>query len=273
MKRTPVANQSPHSPPATTATSPSPTTIFLVGISGPSSAGKTTLAHLLRYVFAPYLSLILHGDDFCKEISLIPTVNGYVDADGINGVDFSKMVRVLDHIKSNAGAVPDDFASWQRDVYPNQGENALKLVPSEKLDHLKRKVEGQLTSRSENFRIVVIEGFMLYNVSEISQKLDLRLFVRLDYREAKRRRMTRPLYGVQAKPGEFWKTEDYFDKTVWRNYVEQHQKFFECGDVEGRVDQDAVRQAGVSVLDGLNVDLWPSLEWAVEEVLGPLSIK
>ncbi|KAL8638122.1 MAG: hypothetical protein Q9228_004689 [Teloschistes exilis] len=200
MEGTPMVNPSPHSPPAT---SPSPTTIFLLSISGPSSAGKTTLAHLLRHVFAPYVSLILHGDDCCKDISLIPTVNGYVDADGINGVDFPKMARVLDHIKSNAGAFPDGFAEGQLDVYPDQEENALKLVPSEKLGHLKRKVEGQLTSRSKNFRTVVIEGFMLYNVSQITQKLDHRLFVRLDSREAKRRRMTRPLYGAQAKPGEF----------------------------------------------------------------------
>lgn len=176
-----MANSSPRSPPVT---SPSPTTIFLLGISGPSSGGKTTLAHLLRHVFTPYVSLILHGDDFCKDISLIPTVNGYVDADGINGVDFPKMARVLDHIKSNAGAVPDSFAGWQLDVYADQEENALKLVPSEQLGHLKRKVEGQLTSRSKNFKIVVIEGFMLYNMSQITQKLDHRLFVRLDYREA-----------------------------------------------------------------------------------------
>ncbi|KAI4102603.1 MAG: hypothetical protein L6R37_004316 [Teloschistes peruensis] len=195
-ERTPMANSSPRSPPVT---SPSPTTIFLLGISGPSSGGKTTLAHLLRHVFTPYVSLILHGDDFCKDISLIPTVNGYVDADGINGVDFPKMARVLDHIKSNAGAVPDSFAGWQLDVYADQEENALKLVPSEQLGHLKRKVEGQLTSRSKNFKIVVIEGFMLYNMSQITQKLDHRLTA--PYKESIRPRSHYDLFPSSLSSG------------------------------------------------------------------------
>lgn len=32
--------------------------------------------------------------------------------------------------------------------------------------------------------------------------------------------MTRLSYGAEAKEDEFWKTDDYFEKMVWRNYVE-----------------------------------------------------
>lgn len=41
-----------------------PTNAILVGISGPSSSGKTTLARLLRDIFANVF--ILHEDDFYK---------------------------------------------------------------------------------------------------------------------------------------------------------------------------------------------------------------
>ncbi|KAG8526435.1 uncharacterized protein KY384_000028 [Bacidia gigantensis] len=63
----------------------------LVGFSGPSSAGKTTFSHLTSYVFAARIARILYGDDFRKELGLISTVNGYIDTDGIYGVDFKQV--------------------------------------------------------------------------------------------------------------------------------------------------------------------------------------
>lgn len=67
--------------------------------------------------------------------------------------------------------------------------------------------------------MVIVEGFLLYNMPDIRKRLDTRLFVSLSYNEAKHRRMTRPHYGAEAKEGEFWKTEYYFEKlfggTTW----------------------------------------------------------
>lgn len=81
--------------------------VFLLGISGPSFAGKTTLACLLSSVFTSHVQLILHGDDFCKDISLIPTKNGYIDADGPRGVDFEKLIETLNYVKASGGTLPD----------------------------------------------------------------------------------------------------------------------------------------------------------------------
>jgi len=75
--------------------------VFLKGLSGPVSAGKMTLAHILNDIFAPHITLIFHRDDFCKEFNQVPTVNGHLDADGPAGVDFEKMGHVLDHVKGN----------------------------------------------------------------------------------------------------------------------------------------------------------------------------
>lgn len=93
--------------------------IFLLGISGPSSTGKTTVAHLLSSVFGSHVRFILHSDDFCKEINQIPTFNGYIDADGPSGVDFKNLIEVLDYVKANEGKVSETFQSWQSDVFPD----------------------------------------------------------------------------------------------------------------------------------------------------------
>ncbi len=82
------------------------------------------------------------------------------------------------------------------------------------------------SGQGQGVRMVIVEGFMLFNFAGIRERCDVRLFVRLSRGEARRRRMKRPGYGSEAKEGEFWKTEDYFEKMVWRNYVEQHGDFF-----------------------------------------------
>lgn len=220
-----------------------PPIIYLIGLSGPASAGKTTLAHLLRRVFTPCISHILHGDDFCREFAQIPTRDGYLDADGPAGVDFVRMGEVLDFVKGNGGRTPGDFESWQADVFAGQVEKALELAGDEVVIEMRKEVEGSgvLGGSGQGVRMVIIEGFMLYNVPEIRERLDVRLFVRLSHGESKRRRMSRPNYGAEAKEGEFWKTEEYFEKMVWRNYVEQHRNFFDEGDVEGQVDAERCR--------------------------------
>jgi nicotinamide/nicotinate riboside kinase len=39
--------------------------VIFIGLSGPSSSGKTTLANLLKLIF-PNVAYVLHAADFCK---------------------------------------------------------------------------------------------------------------------------------------------------------------------------------------------------------------
>ena len=242
--------------------------VFLLGISGPSSAGKTTLAHLLSIVFTPHVQLLLHGDDFCKDISLIPTCNGYIDADGPRGVDFENLVETLDYVKANGGKPPENFRSWQSNVFPDQEARALRIVPKDTLKQLKDKVSEQLGDAK--YSIVIMEGFLLYHSSDVRRRLDGKLFVRLDHQEARRRRLTRPSYGAEAKEGEFWKTEDYFEKMVWRNYVEQHADLFEDGNVEGNIDRKACSERRSALQETMNVEVGQTLSWAVDIMISLL---
>lgn len=114
-------------------------TVFLTRLSGPAAAGKTTLAHLLSHIFSPHVSLILHGDDFCKEFDQIPTVDGYLDADGPAGVDFTRMGEILDYVKVQ-GTTPEGFNRWQADVIPGQDRRALRMIDSNMLEDLREQV-------------------------------------------------------------------------------------------------------------------------------------
>ena len=240
--------------------------VFLLGISGPSSAGKTTLAHLLTSIFTPHVQLLLHGDDFGKDISFIPTRNGYIDADGPNSVDFKNLVETLDYVKANGGKPPEKLKSWQSNVF--QEATALQMVPMDTLKQLSDKISEQLGDA--NHSIVIMEGFLLYHLPDIRRRLDGKLFVRLDRREARRRRLTRPFYGAEAKEGEFWKTEDYFEKMVWPNHVEQHADLFEDGNVEGSIDRKVCSERGIAMQETMNVEVSQTLSWAVDIVISLL---
>ncbi|KAJ5765692.1 nicotinamide riboside kinase 1 [Penicillium odoratum] len=246
--------------------------VIFVGLSGPSSSGKTTLAHILCQIFPN--TEILHADDFCKEFDQIPTVNGYLDCDGPAGVDFVRLGETLDYMKSHNGRLPDGFKSWQADVFPNLRLKAIELAPVELMENMRAKVQqaqrlaGHNSSRDlVAAKIVFVDGFLLYHEPSIRNRLDLRLFLRLSHASAKQRRFTRPGYGSEAKSGEFWKTEDYFEKMVWRNYVAHHAQFFIGGNVEGIVHAQQCQNLGIEILPGLDRPLEDSLPWAIDQII------
>ena len=243
-------------------------TVTIVGLSGPSSCGKTTLAHLLQHIL-PNVVYILHADDFCKEFDQIPTVDGYLDCDGPGAVDFVRMAQVLDHMKGCNGLPPADFKSWQDDVFPGQREKALETVPKALIQSLRAETRRSGLDFSSS-KVVILEGFLLFHNAEIRKRLDLKLFFRLSHDVAKERRFRRQGYGPEAKPDEFWKTEDYFEKMVWRCYREQHAFMFREGDVEGDVDENACEEAGINVLPGLDQPVADSLIWTTDQIISGL---
>ena len=246
--------------------------VILVGLSGPSSSGKTTLAHILCQIFPN--SVILHADDFCKDFDQIPVVNDYLDCDGPQGVDFNRMCEILDYMKIHNGRLPEDFKSWQADVFPGQQRKATELVSKQLVEKTRTKAqqEQRLAAHGSSIfpRLVLLEGFLLYHDPRIRDRLDLCLFLRLSHATAKQRRFSRQGYGSEARPGEFWKTEDYFEKVVWRNYVAQHAQFFEGGNVEGNVHAGKCQDLGIEILPGLDQPLEVSLPWATDQIIEAL---
>lgn len=79
--------------------------------------------------------------------------------------------------------------SGQSDVFPGQEARALQMISKDTLKQLSDKISEQLGD--VKYTVVVIEGFLLYHLSDVRRRLDGKLFVRLDHQEARRRRLTR----------------------------------------------------------------------------------
>jgi nicotinamide/nicotinate riboside kinase len=173
-------------------------------------------------------------------------------------------------MRRHNGVPPEDFKSGQDEVFPGQEEKALSTVLKELVDNLREQVTKANLDFS-SIKLVFVDGFLLNQNRTMRERLDVKLFFGLSYKITKDRRFTRQGYGSEAKPDEFWKTEDYFEKMVWRCYVEQHAFMFERGDMEGKVDEVVCEWADIKMLPGLNRPIEQSLVWILQHIIPALS--
>jgi len=240
-----------------------PTKCVLVGLSGPSSSGKTTIARLLRGILPN--AFILHEDDFYKndaEIPINPTHN-IQDWDCLDSINLPALSAALTYIKAH-GSPPPDLQS--KEDLNSVGDVD---VDSGVLSDLKRRAEGLKVDGG--VKVAIVDGFLLFSeeMREVRDAFDVKLFLRTDYDTAKRRREARSGYvtleGFWADP------PGYVDKIVWPNYVKDHRYLFHGGDVEGEVDDEVVGRLGIDVMPaGTQGNPAACLKWAYEKLEGAL---
>ncbi|KAG6039716.1 hypothetical protein E4U41_002155 [Claviceps citrina] len=242
---------------------------LVIGLSGCSSSGKTTLARLLRDIFPN--TFILHQDDFYKPEQELPLKHGLLDWDCAGAIDVPAMADALSYTRQHA-AFPPTLTS-------KEDQNSLGdcPVPDEVVAALRTKVHQALPPthplKNKSLRLCLLDGFLLYGPSimaAIRPHLDLKLFVRTSYARAKARREARD--GYVTVEGFWTDPPGYVDRIVWPNYVEEHAWMFEEGDVEGPFDEDALAREGVEVLRGAAVDcdMEQVLGWMVDVVVEEL---
>ena len=112
----------------------------------------------------------------------------------------------------------------------------------------------------------IVDGFLLYHSPEIRHELDVKLFLRLSKSSALRRRMGRSGYG-DPETKDFWRTEEYFEECVWGNYVKEHARLFEAGDMEGRPDERICEEEGILMEPGIDRSIEETFKWAVKEIV------
>ncbi|KAL4732621.1 ribosylnicotinamide kinase [Fusarium chlamydosporum] len=240
---------------------------LIVGISGCSSSGKTTLARLLRDIF-PH-TFILHEDDFYRPEAELPAKNGLLDWDCAEAIDIPAMADSLAYIRQHA-AFPPTLDS-------KEDQNSVGKCPvSETTIAAQRaKVDAALGPDHplrNNLRLCLLDGFLLYSPSmaAIKPNLDIKLFLRTTYEKAKARREARDGYvtleGFWADP------PGYVDKIVWPNYVEEHAWMFEEGDVEGKFKTDVLDKEGIKVQSDVSADgdIEKTFRWTVDTILEEL---
>lgn len=239
---------------------------LLVGLSGSSSSGKTTLAHFLSLILPPASPVfILHQDDFfVSKTLLVPSATGDFDADCTDAIDFAAFMRVLRYVKRE-GRLPSRFRTLQAEEY--EREMAVSLIGEDVIEELKGSVAE--SGLFECGRAVgIVDGFLMYHDPTIRELLDIKLFLRSSKEQSSQRRFGRPDY-TESELGSdfFWRTREYFDKTVWPNYRKEHGPLFENEDVEGKPRMEVCKALGISVQERLDDDVKSSLRWAVRSIL------
>ncbi|KAK2746605.1 ribosylnicotinamide kinase [Onygenales sp. PD_40] len=170
---------------------------IVIGISGPSSSGKTTLARLLRTVFTPapeqdrheagdgkkdtgeaeegaVRAFIIHEDDFYKPDDQIPittTSSGHLvqDWDTISALDIRALSSALTHVRAH-GALPPRLRS--KEDRNDAGESGvdtdtiarLRAGVTRRVDAVLREglKEGDGDGGKCTISLAFIDGFLLY---------------------------------------------------------------------------------------------------------------
>lgn len=173
---------------------------LIVGLSGPSSSGKTTLARLLRDIWPG--TFILHEDDFYWPDSQIPVKNGVQDWDCLEAIDLNKLQDTLQHIKEHGGP-PANFVS-------KEDQNSVGECPVDSTVVKDWRDRARRLESDRALKIAVIDGFLLYAkaMDHIWKQLDVKLFLHTDFMTAKARRESRSGYVTlegfwEDPPGEF----------------------------------------------------------------------
>ncbi|KAL2265376.1 hypothetical protein VTJ83DRAFT_6476 [Remersonia thermophila] len=276
---------------------------ILIGISGCSSSGKTTLARLLRDWFPE--TFILHEDDFYKPESELPQTHGFVDWDCPEAISIPDLEAALVHIRAT-GTLPPTLNSKEdlNSVGPSPltparraaleskvrawlqpGRPGADIFPPPSPDG--NAAAAAAAAARTKTRICILEGFLLFSpprFSAVMALLDVKLFLRASKRAALDRRARRDGYvtleGFWADP------PGYVDRVVWPGYVKHHRWMFvgaghgrgdgDAGEddvVDGGVlDQDVLRKAGIHAMAdrGEDVDFGDAAEWAVGVVMEEL---
>ena len=230
----------------------------ILGLSGPSSSGKTTLARLLRSIF-PH-TLIVHEDDFYRPEEALPFRAGLRDWDCAAALDIPSLVEALRFIREK-GRLPDWLVS--KEDQNSVGEHG---VPLDMVGRLRDRVKAWAQGKgkeilSEARKMVILDGFLLFgeSVREVREVIEIKMLLRAKFAKAKDRREKRS--GYVTLEG-FWEDPPgYVEKVVWPGYVAEHGFLFEDGDVDGAVNEKVVESLGIQVCPGGG-------EWSMEKVLG-----
>ncbi|KAL9089056.1 MAG: hypothetical protein Q9165_005869 [Trypethelium subeluteriae] len=253
---------------------------LLIGLSGPSSSGKTTLARQLKRIL-PNTS-ILYQDDFYLEDSRIPLrtvakrheVTGEIlrsssgeiethqiqDWDCVEALDISGLHDALSHVKEH-GNIPQLKSIQDQNAVGSGGE-----IESAIIDELREHVLENAPSLKER-RIVIVDGFLLFanNTKELVSMFDVKLLLRTSLSDAKKRREART--GYVTLEG-FWEDPPFYvDDIVWPNYVKEHAFLFKNGDVEGDLDEEVCENSGIKGMPkDCSRDVVKLVRWAVKNI-------
>lgn len=228
--------------------------LVIVGIGGPSSSGKTTVARAL-HLLLPKATLI-HLDDFYYPDDQIPNdlTHNVANWDCPEAIDWEKFSNYIKELRKSDGAnLP--VKSLEMDTPLRLGDkDVAELKPA--VDAFLELISGK--------RLIFVEGFMLFHDEAILLLFDKKLFFHGPHTVLKDRRESRP--GYQTIDG-FWEDPpNYFDNIVWPEYKRTHKHLFENDNVETKLTEQS-KQLGIADFnnDGTS-NLLQMTRWALQQM-------
>ncbi|ODN04694.1 Nicotinamide riboside kinase 1 [Orchesella cincta] len=189
---------------------------LVVGISGASCTGKTTLTKLLRASF-PWSSVI-HQDAYYhpndpKYHVYLPDVKHF-NWDLKSAIDFSKMEKDLQTVLSRSGE-----SKQQNELHIDE---QLLHFPNDKFVKKHQPNENEvkyLSSRFSRIPLTILEGHIVFSHPDFFRLCNLKYFLTLNQDELFSRRRRR-VYDPPNPPG-------YLEKYVWPAYVSRLEEIKE----------------------------------------------
>lgn len=227
--------------------------LVLVGIGGPSSSGKTTVAKALHSLYPT--STLVHLDDFYFPDEQIPVhpEKGIQNWDCADAIDWKKFKKYIESVRqSNGASLP--IESLEMDAL-------LKLTPEE-AQGLSSMAHGQIPASEYHF--VFVDGFMIFHSDEITRLFDVKLFFRAPYEVLKARREAR--LGYNTVEGFWVDPPNYFDDIVWPEFVRSHQRLFKDQDVGQSLTESARSEGLADIVNGETTNLIDLITWAILEI-------
>ncbi|XP_022904121.1 nicotinamide riboside kinase 1 [Onthophagus taurus] len=212
--------------------------LLVIGISGVTCGGKTTLANELNKIFPN--SKVISQDDYFLPIDderhvIIPHLN-HINFDVSSSLDMKKMVE----------SIQESIASTE-----NLVETNVKIIEDDLVTKINPSFDVQSSvvqvAKNLHINILIIEGFCIFADKTIEELCNLKYFVTLDREECYNRRIQR-VYEPPDCPG-------YFEDCAWPEY-EKHYKYV-CKNLKQiRFFNESTKEPLKEVL----LDIWQSLQ-------------
>ncbi|KAF9960214.1 ribosylnicotinamide kinase [Mortierella alpina] len=247
------------------------TRIVTIGLSGPSSGGKTTVSRYLKSILPN--STIVHQDDFYRpeaELPLDPKT-GLANWDCPEAIDFKALSATLEHVKEH-GQFPDGFDSLE-EKNPVGAKETSSPVPQDILDTLSKDILANIPEdERDRTKFVILDGFILYVDETLCRTLDIKFFLTAPYQILKERRESRK--GYATLEGYWEDPPGYFDDVVWPNYLVYNAPFVKLMEgIEAGCDTGVFDAANSKRPDSMmaNIDIVSSGNATIQEMVETVS--
>ena len=192
---------------------------LIIGISGATCSGKTTLANALQKVFPN--SLALNQDKFywpedSVKHKLAEGIN-HINWELVSAYDNDKLItEIMSHVAVNQASprahtdsalILSNFNGLMQEI-SGLTEDSNFSQEMEVNDDIIKQLQAILSSVP---KVIFVDGILIFNHSKIINICDLKFFATLDYKTCLERRTFRS-YDPPDVPG-------YFEKIVYPHYI------------------------------------------------------